>query len=153
MAWTAPVTAVANLIFTAAQWNTGVRDNLNETAPAKATVAGRIIVSTAANAVAEREIVPELIDTGAETVTSPTYTDLATVGPTVVITTGGMALIWISAQVFNSAGGSALISYATAASPAIDARAMLLDGGTGNDYRMGVTNLLNVTPGSNTFVA
>ena len=34
MAWTAPMTAVSGSVLTAAQWNTNVRDNLLETAPA-----------------------------------------------------------------------------------------------------------------------
>ena len=36
MTWTAPMTAVAGAVYTAAQWNTSIRDNLNETAVAKA---------------------------------------------------------------------------------------------------------------------
>lgn len=52
MAWTAPATAVANTFLTAAFWNTQVRDNLLETAPAKAAVAGDTFYATAANAIA-----------------------------------------------------------------------------------------------------
>lgn len=37
MAWTTPMTAVANAVWTAAQFNSDIRDNLNETGPAKAT--------------------------------------------------------------------------------------------------------------------
>src|SRR5690606_12967068 len=40
MAWSAPMTAVSGSVFTAAQFNQFVRDNLNETAPARATTAG-----------------------------------------------------------------------------------------------------------------
>lgn len=52
MAWSAPATAVANTFLTAAFWNTQVRDNLLETAPAKAAAAGDSFYATAANAIA-----------------------------------------------------------------------------------------------------
>ena len=54
MAWSAPMTAVANTVFTAAQFNQHVRDNLNETAPAKATASGGYFVATGVNAIAQR---------------------------------------------------------------------------------------------------
>ena len=60
MAWSAPMTAVSGSVLTAAQFNTYVRDNLNETAPAKATAAGQIFVSTAANAIAARLVNADL---------------------------------------------------------------------------------------------
>jgi hypothetical protein len=52
--WSAPMTAVANSTFTAAQFNQYVRDNLNETAPAKATSAGSYFVADGVNSIAER---------------------------------------------------------------------------------------------------
>ena len=54
MAWTAPMTAVANAVFTAAQFNTHVRDNLLETAPAKATTTGGYFVATGTNTIVQR---------------------------------------------------------------------------------------------------
>jgi hypothetical protein len=48
------MTAVTNATFTAAQFNTHVRDNLLETAPAKATAADRFILTDGANAVREQ---------------------------------------------------------------------------------------------------
>lgn len=51
MAWTAPRTWVTGEIVTAAYLNSNVRDNLLETAPAKATAAGDIFVATASNAI------------------------------------------------------------------------------------------------------
>lgn len=56
MAWSAPITAVTNATLSAAQWNASVRDNLNETAPAKATVANRVIVTNGANTVREQSV-------------------------------------------------------------------------------------------------
>lgn len=52
MAWTAPGTAVGNTLLTAAFWNTHVRDNMLETAPAKATQAGQIFHATGPNVIA-----------------------------------------------------------------------------------------------------
>lgn len=49
--WTAPRTWVVNEIVTASIMNTHVRDNLLETAPAKATTKGDVFAATAANAV------------------------------------------------------------------------------------------------------
>lgn len=112
MAWSAPMTAVANAAFTAAQFNTYVRDNLNETAPAKATAANRIFVSTGANAIAEREILNEFLTT-AQTSTSTAYADLATVGPDITITTGTAALVGASCtQSVNSAAANVYMSWA-----------------------------------------
>lgn len=56
MAWTAPITFAAAAVLTAAQLNTNLRDNLNETAPAKVTTAGDLVYATAANALTRRAI-------------------------------------------------------------------------------------------------
>ena len=80
MAWTAPRTAVAGATFSAAQFNANVRDNLNETAPAKATAASQLFVSTGPNAIAARVPSTARVDT-AESTSSTSYVDLATPGP------------------------------------------------------------------------
>lgn len=105
MAWTAPMTAVASTAFTAAQFNTHVRDNLLETAPAKATTAGRIFVATGANSIAERVIDRDTVG-AAQTTSSTSYTDLATVGPAVTATTGTNAIVMISSEVANDTTAS-----------------------------------------------
>ena len=105
MAWTTPMTAVANATFTAAQFNTHVRDNLLETSPAKATAAGRIYVSTGANAIAERVIDADTVTTS-QTTTSTSYTDLATTGPAVTVTTGARALVIIGAEMETTSSGA-----------------------------------------------
>lgn len=51
MAWTTPRTYTTGELVTAAILNTHVRDNLLETAPAKVTTAGDIIVATGANGI------------------------------------------------------------------------------------------------------
>ena len=53
MAWTAPRTWVTNEVVTKAIMDAHVRDNLLETAPAAATTADELIVTTGANAITE----------------------------------------------------------------------------------------------------
>lgn len=106
MAWTTPLTAVANATLTAAQWNASVRDNLLETAVAKATTAGRIFVATGTNSIVERAIASQEINTS-QTTTSTSYADLATVGPQVTVTTGTQAVVWWEAQMSNSSSATA----------------------------------------------
>lgn len=50
------MTFVSNAVLTAAQLNTHLRDNLLETAPAKATAPGRFIVSTGLNSISEHRL-------------------------------------------------------------------------------------------------
>jgi hypothetical protein len=156
MAWTAPMTAVAGSIFTAAQFNTNIRDNLNETAPAKATTAGSIFVATGTNAIAER-IPTGAFETASETTTSSSYTDLATVGPTVTVTTGSKAIVLIGGRLFNNTVGqntyaSYDISGATSSS-ATDDRAHMMTMPATSSSMQAVNAILqdSLTPGSNTF--
>lgn len=96
------MTAVANTAFTAAQFNQYVRDNLNESAPAKATAAGGFIVSSGVNSVIQRNPVSDTINTS-QTQTSTSYTDLATVGPTALNAVSDVrAIVWFTAQMNNT---------------------------------------------------
>lgn len=156
MAWTTPMTAVANSAFTAAQFNTHVRDNLLETGPAKATAAGRLLVTTGANALAERVITQASVVT-TQTTSSTSFTDLATVGPRVTVTTGTRALVWFSAQMSNSqvntiCAASVAVSGATTLS-ADTTRDLYIDGlPAGQALRSSTVELFDtLTPGSNTF--
>lgn len=101
MAWTAPMTAVAGAVFTAAQFNANVRDNFLQTAPALATAAGQLFVSTAANAIAARTLTQAYIATQ-EDCTTIGYANIATFGPSFTINTGTQAIAGLSAQMFNS---------------------------------------------------
>lgn len=92
MAWSAPMTAVAGGVVLAADFNQYVRDNLLATEAAAAANVGGFFVSTGSNAVTERVFTTATVDTN-ETTTSTTYTDLATVGPAVTVTTGTKALV------------------------------------------------------------
>lgn len=95
MAWTTPLTAVANASLTAAQWNASVRDNLLMTAPALATTAGSIFVTTATNAIAERIPQTALVG-GSDNVNATSYANTTTPGPAVTATSSAKALIFTS---------------------------------------------------------
>lgn len=157
MAWTAPMTAVYLASFTAAQWNTHIRDNSNETMPAKATqTASRWMVSTGANAIAQRAITSHVVATS-QTTTSTSYTDLTTVGPTCTVTTGARALVFFAAKVEHSAtDGDAWASVAVSSATtraASDVWAMRLDGVVAANANAwgNVWYVDDLTPGSNVF--
>lgn len=157
MAWTAPRTWVTSEIVTAAIMNSHVRDNLLETAPAKAAAAGGIIATSGANSVVNRLIVTDEIQTS-ETTTSTSYTDLATAGPDLVtLSTGTTALILITAYMANSTAGAKCyaavdVSGATSSSPS-DQRSIRFESSAANDEaRIGGAHLYTgLTPGGNTF--
>lgn len=156
MAWTAPMTAVANATFTAAQFNANVRDNFLETEAAKATTAGSVMIATGANAIVQRVPTQASVATG-EATSSATYTALATPGPAVTVTTGTQAMVWFKAVMKNAATSSSVrssvaVSGATTVA-ASDAWCLLFDGATADNYRAGGMFHLftGLTPGSNTF--
>lgn len=135
MAWTTPMTAVANATFTAAQFNAHVRDNLLETEQAKASGAQNYFVTTGANAIATRTPASHYISTQQST-SATSYTNLSTTGPTVTVTTGTRALVLFSAGMNSTATDASMwvsvaVSGATTIAPA-DAIAILTDGVQGN---------------------
>lgn len=161
MAWTAPMTAVANAVFTAAQFNTHVRDNLLETAPAKATTPGSIFVTDAANAISERIPIMAEEPSSAGTTTSATYTSTLTSGgtnPAVTCDTGTSAIVMLEvrmsvASTTETTWCSYAISGATT-SVAADQYAIFYTnpGTSGKGIRMGTAHLrTGLTEGSNTF--
>lgn len=158
MAWTAPMTAVANATFTAAQFNTHVRDNLNETAPAKATTEGSLFVATGANSIGERIPGAGFVTT-AETTTSSTFTDLTTSGPSVTRTTSGGALIIVGGLLSNDTGGAAAeMTFEVSGASAISAgnsRALRIDSSNADDrMRASIVDFRDsLTAGSNVFTA
>jgi hypothetical protein len=111
MAWSTPLTAVSNATLTAAQWNASVRDNLLETAVAKATTATGIFVATGTNTIAQRVGNSDNVSTDQAT-SSTTYADLSTVGPSVTATTGVAAIVMLGCWMTNSTGGArSIMSY------------------------------------------
>lgn len=157
MAWSAPFTAVANTVYTAAQFNQFVRDNLNETAPAKATSAGSHFVADGVNSIAQRTCTTDTVLTVEQTMAT-SFADLATFGPSVTVTTGPFAWVFIHTQLENTGGGSTFagveVSGATSISGALN-RSVNLRGAAG--VRLGASTFmlfeggLILTPGSNTF--
>jgi hypothetical protein len=100
------MTAVSSAIFTAPQFNLNVRDNLLETAPAKAAIANQYFTTNATNAIVSNRISSATVSTSQST-TSTTFTDLATAGPSVTITTSTRALVIISAEMTKGSGDTA----------------------------------------------
>lgn len=156
MAWSSPMTFVANTVLTAAQLNAHLRDNMLETAPAKATTAGRIFVATGANAIAERAILDNAVATS-QTTTSTSYTDLATSGPAQTVTTGAQALVIWHSFITNSGSGnvghvSVAVSGATTTA-ASDTWALSYESSAASDgIAVATVHLFtSLTPGSNTF--
>ena len=157
MAWTAPMTATSNQTFTAAQWNTHVRDNFLETEVAKATANRGFFVSTAANAIGQYHLLNSYKTLSApETTTSSSYTDLKTYGPTLTTTTGTSAIVFISCEMGNSTNDALAaadfdVSGATTRA-ATDTTMVAADGLTAsNDVRRSAATRITLTAGSNTF--
>ena len=149
MAWTAPRTYVTTEIISASILNTDLRDNLLETAPAKAGVG--LVVGTAANTINVRDPKYQRVNTS-ETTTSTSFTDLATSGPVQTTTTGTEALILWGAFSSNSTTAESWMSVAVSGATTISATTnyMLISDGTdriGGSFGV----VLTLTGGSNTF--
>lgn len=151
MAWTAPMTAVAGSVFTAAQFNAHIRDNLNECPAAKATTPGGYFAVSDTNQVAQREPADAIVETS-EATTSTSYTDLTTAGPSVTVTSGPKLIIHTTADlVCNTAGQTARATFNVSGATTItenDVRALKNTSTT--NLRATVTTVIAVTPGVNT---
>lgn len=154
MAWTAPTTAVAGGVFSAAQFNQTVRDNLNATSTAVATQVSSWFPASGVNTLAER--VPVQANTqGSSTTTSTSYGNLADgVTTSVSAATGSRALVSIYANFLNSVNGSrSWMSFdigGATTSAAVDTRS--IDHSFNGGMRWGASFLMtSLTPGTNTF--
>ena len=155
MAWTAPLTAIAGVALTAAQWNATVRDDLLETAPAKATSAtAAYFVGNGTNSIVQR-VVTQGITNGLDSTTSTSYTSLSSTGPDLSCTTGTRALVWINAQQSNdtiNVGTRASYSVSGATTIAADDDwAFLTNSAAGQSLRGSVCKLESFTAGTNSF--
>jgi cytoskeletal protein RodZ len=150
------MTAVAGATFTAAAFNQHVRDNLNETAPAKATAPSQLFVSTGPNVITTRVPSQASIATR-ESTTSSSYTDLTTAGPSVSVTTGTTAFVWFAASQSHS-----LDNNETACSVAVSGASTVAasnawqhsaDGVTAGNFVRGASFHIftGLNPGTNTF--
>lgn len=150
------MTAVAGSVFTAAQFNQYVRDLLNETAPAKAVTPGGYFVTSGTNSIAERSVASQFVTT-LETTSSTAYADMATVGPTVSVTTGTAAIVAVCARIINNtAGQNTYASYEISGAssvPANDDNAFMFTCPVANYSQQGahVVHHTGLTPGVNTF--
>jgi hypothetical protein len=158
MAWSTPLTAVSSTSLTAAQWNASVRDNLLETAPAKATTAGSLIVASGVNTIAQRTPASALVSTSQST-TNTSYVDLTTAGPAVTVTTGTSALVAIYGGMQNSAAtANVWMSFAVSGATTLaasDNTALGYDSPTAAStvYHGAIHLVGGLTAGSNTFTA
>jgi hypothetical protein len=163
VAWTAPITAIAGSTVTSADFNTYVRDNLLQTMPAKAVTPGSLFITSGSNVIAER--IPDFSAVNTtETTSSTTYTDLATFGPSVAITTGTKAIIIIGARIGANTAASGnpsnkmswAVSGATTRAALDDWAAGVVSPGTGSGPSVYTSRwylATGLTAGSNTFTA
>lgn len=156
MAWTTPPTLTDGQVLTGAHTQIW-RDDLNATAPALATTAGRIFVATGTNAIAERAINGGVVTTS-ETTTNTSFVDLTTVGPAVnSITTGVNALVMITSELANNTVGAfSVAAYAVSGattSAATTDKGIWLRAATANQgIRCSTVHLeTGLTAGSNSF--
>lgn len=153
------MTAVANAVWTAAQFNTHVRDNLLETAPAKVSAANQFVVSSGANALTTRTAT-STSSTDDGTSGSLTYTSSLTGSAddpvSVTITTGSRALVYISAFMSSNTANAAVylgcaVSGATTTDPSDTTAAYIDSLGANNTMSASTWEVYTLTPGSNTF--
>jgi hypothetical protein len=150
------MTAIAGSVFTASQFNQFVRDNLAETAPAKATSPGSYFAVSDTNQITQRTPATATLNVS-ESTTSTSFVDLTTLGPQVTVNTGSSALILITAEINNNTASQAgrigiTISGATSETP--DGTTVLRQetNGTSEFNRCTMARLhTTLTPGSNTF--
>lgn len=150
------MTAVATATYTAANWNTYIRDNLNASGVGVVNATSRHIATTGVNGVAERVASTSTVISSQSTA-SATYVDLATIGPAVTVTTGTKAFVMISAEVTTGTAGlgaraSVAVSGATT-SAAGDANSFLAESGVAGDLFKGSWSTIfdPINAGANTF--
>lgn len=154
MAWSVPPTFAGNSALTAADLNTTLRDCMNETMPAKATIPGSYFVTSATNTIVQRTIKQATVS-ATETRTLTSFGDLTTVGPSVTVTTGTKAMFVVTAQISNSTVGAySIVSYSATGATSISASdewALLLKN-AGSTQNMAVSHVSfqTLTAGSHT---
>lgn len=153
MAWISPLTAVANASLTASQWNASVRDNLLTTPAALASTDSQWFVSSGINTVVARR--PDFGNTvsTAQTTLSTSFVDLATVGPTLTMTTGVRGLALWGCQLTNSAGAAFSYMSFTGANFTASTQASVQSTGATAIQASYSLFLNGMTAGSNTFTA
>jgi hypothetical protein len=156
MAWSTPLTAISGTALTAAHWNATVRDNLLETAPAKATSAtAAYFAGNGTNKIVQRQI-SEVAVAASSSSTSTSYSGLSGTGPNLgPITTGTRAMVWIQAEQNNATANiETYTSFAVQGDTSVsssDDWAMISNADANQDTRACVCKLQTLTAGSNEF--
>lgn len=109
MAWSTPLTVATDDLLSAAEYNQYIRDNLMETAPAKASSPGNIFTTVGRNQIVERVMASADIPT-LESTASSSYGDLDTPGPTISLACRA-AVILFSARMRNTNSASGKGAY------------------------------------------
>lgn len=157
MAWTAPMTFVDGVPLTASQLNTHLRDNMLESATAKASIAGGYFVSTGPNEIVERISRYQLIN-ASDTSSSTSFDDLdSSSGPRVTVTTGSAALVIVGCTLSASSGANTQtrMGYEVSGASSFTAEDSRALRNTGTSAFTGsfVEYRTDLTPGVNTFTA
>lgn len=134
-----------------------IRDNINETAPAKASEAGGYFVATGTNAITQRVVRGNSI-TVTGTTTNTSYADLDTggVGPSVVVGTGAAAIVFLTAEMVNTVNAGAVwatfdVGITSTYFAPQDTQAIMHENAVNSSCRTGVTSYVALTAGNNTF--
>lgn len=110
------MTAVSGAVYTAAQFNTFVRDNLLECAPAKAATSSGYFVTTATNQISERSGIQTLM-TAQDTCSATSYSDCDDgPGPTLDVLSGSMALVVVGGRIGGNSVTTASVKMSWEAS-------------------------------------
>lgn len=132
-----------------------VRDNFAMTAPALATTSGQVFAASGANTIAARFPDFNTVAT-AQTTTSTSYVDLATVGPSIAnVTVGTRGLLFYGCQLSNDTSGQTSIMAPTGATlvSASDSQGLSLKAAAANQSMQASYTLFlgGMTPGTYTF--
>jgi hypothetical protein len=148
-----PSTTLGDIEYRSSTANTNTRLPIGTTGQVLAVSGGVPAWTTAASAAPTSA--NALVATSQST-TSTSYTDLATAGPAVTLTTGTKALVIISSKLKGSAAGAtAFVGFAVSGSTTIaatDASALGTDDtGSARPYQSSYVTKATLTAGSNTF--
>lgn len=161
MAWSVPFTAVNGSVFTAAQYNTFVRDNMAETEVSKAQNVSGYFVTTNTHRITERKAQEATAAIGSAVTTdvqtdSTSFGDLQnSPGPSMDIFTGESVIVLMSCNSLSSAGIGSWMSFeiSGASSLSADNTRALQPQNTGGQHIGALFYIDGLTEGINTFTA
>jgi hypothetical protein len=153
-----PETTLGDISYRSSTANTNTRLGIGTTGQILTVVAGVPSWATAGPSIPANDAATVATS---QTTTSTSYTDLATAGPAVTVTTGTKALVIVTAYGTPPAAASntMYMSYGVTGattSAAVDTRAVAwfqTDNGQGQAHRASAASVVTLTAGSNTFTA